>query len=62
MRSSLLRVTTAAEAAARDQAAMRDGTSSFALMAQAGTVAAADILRAFPTSLAPARRCREQRW
>lgn len=52
MRSSLLRVTTAAEAAARDQAAMRDGTSSFALMAQAGTVAAADILRAFPTSLA----------
>lgn len=52
MRSSVLRVTSAAESAARDQAAVHDGTASFALMAQAGTVAAADILRSCADRLA----------
>jgi NAD(P)H-hydrate epimerase len=46
-----LRVTTAAEAAARDQAAIAAGTASFALMLQAGTTAAAAILRDFATRL-----------
>jgi ADP-dependent NAD(P)H-hydrate dehydratase / NAD(P)H-hydrate epimerase len=40
-----LRVTTAAEAAARDQAAIAAGTASFELMLHAGTTAAAAILR-----------------
>lgn len=40
-----LRVTTAAEAAARDHAAIAAGTASFDLMLQAGTTAAAAILR-----------------
>jgi NAD(P)H-hydrate repair Nnr-like enzyme with NAD(P)H-hydrate epimerase domain len=40
-----LRVTTAAEAAARDQAAIAVGTGAFALMLHAGTAAAAAILR-----------------
>ena len=40
-----LRVTTAAEAAARDQAAIAAGTGSFELMLAAGTAAAAAILR-----------------
>ena len=40
-----LRVTTAAEAAARDRAAIAGGTASFTLMLQAGTTAAAAILR-----------------
>lgn len=40
-----LRVTTAAEAAARDHAAIAAGTASFDLMLQAGTAAAAAILR-----------------
>lgn len=40
-----LRVTTAAEAAARDHAAIAAGTASFELMLQAGTTAAAAILR-----------------
>ncbi len=48
---SALRVTTAAEAAARDQAAIAAGTASFALMLQAGTTAAAAILRDFATRL-----------
>ncbi len=52
MRGSLLRVTSAAESSARDQAAIRDGAASSALMVQAGTVAAADMLRAFPERLA----------
>lgn len=52
MRGSRLRVTSAAEALARDHAAIRGGSASFALMVQAGTVAAADILRAFPERLA----------
>jgi NAD(P)H-hydrate epimerase len=48
---SALRVTTAAEAAARDQAAIAAGTASFELMLQAGTTAAAVILRDFATHL-----------
>ncbi|WP_053334382.1 bifunctional ADP-dependent NAD(P)H-hydrate dehydratase/NAD(P)H-hydrate epimerase [Gemmatimonas phototrophica] len=39
------RVTTASEAAARDHAAIHGGTPSFVLMLQAGTVAAAYLLR-----------------
>ena len=48
---SALRVTTAVEAAARDQAAIAAGVSSFDLMLQAGTTAAAVILRDYPTRL-----------
>jgi NAD(P)H-hydrate epimerase len=40
-----VRVTTAAEAAARDALAIASGTPSFALMLQAGTAAAAHIVR-----------------
>jgi NAD(P)H-hydrate epimerase len=46
-----LRVTTAAEAAARDQAAIAAGTASFELMLRAGTAAAAVILRDFALRL-----------
>ncbi len=46
-----LRVTTAAEAAARDHAAIAAGTASFDLMLQAGTTAAAAIIRDFPAHL-----------
>lgn len=49
---SALRVTTAAEAAARDQAAIEAGTASFELMLQAGTTAAAVILRDYAAQLA----------
>ena len=45
--SRALRVTTAAEAAARDHAAIQGGTPSFELMLQAGTAAAAVILREY---------------
>ena len=40
-----LRVTTATEAAARDHAAIAAGVASFDLMLQAGTTAAAVLLR-----------------
>ncbi len=46
-----MRVTTAAEATARDHAAINDGTPSFALMLQAGTQAAAVILRDYSDRL-----------
>ena len=46
-----LRVTTAAEAAARDHAAIAAGTASFDLMLQAGTTAAAAIVRDWGTHL-----------
>ncbi len=46
-----LRVTTAAEAAARDRAAIAAGVASFDLMLQAGTTAAAVILRDYATQL-----------
>jgi ADP-dependent NAD(P)H-hydrate dehydratase / NAD(P)H-hydrate epimerase len=42
-----LRITTAAEAAARDRGAINAGTPSFDLMLQAGTAAAAFVLREF---------------
>ena len=41
-----MRVTTAAQAAARDRAAIAAGIDGFALMCAAGTVAAAELLRA----------------
>ena len=44
-------MTTAAEAAARDHAAIADGSASFDLMLQAGTTAAAAILRDYPAAL-----------
>jgi hydroxyethylthiazole kinase-like uncharacterized protein yjeF len=47
-----VRVTTAAQAAARDGAAIAAGTDSFALMLQAGTVAAAEVVRRAPERLA----------
>jgi NAD(P)H-hydrate epimerase len=47
-----LRVTTAAQAAARDRAAIGAGIASFDLMRQAGTVAAAVILREYGDRLA----------
>jgi NAD(P)H-hydrate epimerase len=47
-----VRVTTAAEAAARDQAAINAGTPSFDLMLQAGTTAAAVVLRDYADRLA----------
>ncbi|MFO0094601.1 MAG: NAD(P)H-hydrate dehydratase [Gemmatimonadaceae bacterium] len=43
----MFRVTTAAEAAARDRAAIAAGISAFDLMLAAGTVAAAEVLRRF---------------
>jgi len=43
----VFRVTTAAEAAARDRAAIAAGISAFDLMLAAGTVAAAEVLRRF---------------
>ncbi len=46
------RVTTAREAAARDAAAIAAGTDGFSLMLQAGTVAAAEIVRTVPDRLA----------
>ncbi len=46
-----LRVTTAAEAAARDHAAIAVGVASFELMLQAGTTAAALILREYGAQL-----------
>lgn len=46
------RVTTSKEAAARDRAAINNGTPSFALMQQAGTVAAAYVLREHADRLA----------
>jgi ADP-dependent NAD(P)H-hydrate dehydratase / NAD(P)H-hydrate epimerase len=46
------RVTTADQAAARDQAAILAGTPSFDLMVQAGTVAAAFVLREYADRLA----------
>lgn len=48
----MVRVTTAAEAAARDVAAIAAGVPSFDLMLAAGTVAAAEILRRFDDRLA----------
>lgn len=48
----MLRVTTATEASARDHAAIACGVPSFDLMLQAGTVAAAEVLRRFPDRLA----------
>ena len=48
---SRLRITTAAEAAARDQAAIQNGAASFALMLQAGSQAAAALLRDFSDRL-----------
>lgn len=48
----MFRVTTAAQAAARDRAAMAAGIPSFDLMLAAGTVAAAEILRRFGDRLA----------
>lgn len=47
-----LRVTTAAEAAARDHAAIHAGVPSFNLMAQAGSTAAALVLRDYADRLA----------
>ncbi len=47
-----LRVTTAAEAAARDHAAIAAGIASFDLMLQAGSTAAAAILRDYDARLA----------
>ncbi len=47
-----VRVTTAAQAAARDAAAIAAGTDSFALMLRAGTVAAAEIVRGASDRLA----------
>jgi ADP-dependent NAD(P)H-hydrate dehydratase / NAD(P)H-hydrate epimerase len=47
-----VRVTTAAQAAARDTAAIAAGTESFSLMLQAGTVSAAELLRTVPDRLA----------
>ena len=47
MQLSRVRITTAAEAAARDHAAIQDGAPSFELMLQAGTQAAASLLRDF---------------
>ena len=44
-------MTTAAEAAARDRAAIAAGTPSFELMLRAGTAAAACVLRGFPDRL-----------
>ena len=52
MSVNALRVTTAAEAAARDHAAIAAGVGSFDLMLQAGTTAAAVILRDHATQLA----------
>ncbi len=52
LRSSRVRVTTAAEASARDHAAMLYGTPSFDLMLKAGTHAAAAILREYSDRLA----------
>ncbi|MBX9856538.1 MAG: hypothetical protein K2Y26_13525, partial [Gemmatimonadaceae bacterium] len=49
--SRALRVTTAAEARAADEAAMAAGTPSFALMCRAGTEAAARILSRHAASL-----------
>jgi NAD(P)H-hydrate epimerase len=49
---STIRVTTARESAARDAAAIAAGTSGFSLMRQAGTVAAAEIVRTVPDCLA----------
>jgi len=46
-----VRVTTAAQAAARDAAAIAAGTDGFALMLQAGTVATAEIVRVFSDRL-----------
>lgn len=46
------RLTTAAQAAARDHAAITGGTDSFALMQQAGSVSAACILRDYGDRLA----------
>jgi len=45
MRSSRVRVTTAAEASAREQAAIQDGAPSFTLMLRAGTRATEVLLR-----------------
>ncbi len=50
--SPTVRVTTAREAAARDAAAIAAGTDGFSLMLQAGTVAAAEIVRTVPDRLA----------
>ncbi len=47
-----MRVTTAEQAAARDAAAITAGIGSFALMARAGTAAAAEIVRAAGSRLA----------
>src|SRR6186997_2222074 len=47
-----LRVTTAREAAARDQSAIAAGVPSFTLMLQAGTESAAVILRDYADRLA----------
>jgi len=47
-----VRVTTAAQAAARDAAAIAAGTDSFTLMLQAGTVATAELVRVFSDRLA----------
>lgn len=47
-RAPQLPVTTGEQATARDRAAMARGTASFDLMARAGTVTAAAILRDFP--------------
>ena len=46
-----LRVTTAEQAAARDQSAIADGVASFSLMLDAGTATAAVILRDYPDRL-----------
>ena len=48
---TLVRVTTAAEAAARDGAAIAAGTPSRSLMRRAGEAAAAEIARAYPDAL-----------
>lgn len=50
-RTSELRITTAAEAAARDRAAIEAGTPSFELMLQAGTATASLILREYADRL-----------
>ncbi|WP_353266136.1 NAD(P)H-hydrate dehydratase [Gemmatimonas sp.] len=51
------RVTTAAEAAARDRSAIHGGTPSFDLMVQAGSNAAAFVLREFPAALSHGVAC-----
>jgi NAD(P)H-hydrate epimerase len=56
-----LRVTTAEQAAARDQSAIADGVASFSLMLDAGTAMAAVILRDYPDRLSRGGRIRRHR-